>query len=449
LGGAADLKKAWHWPDIRVNSVLRFQSSELWRKYMLYRAELLDSLKRPEQVVKGPVPLLRLQGQKPLSTDVNECYLFLGAKTGAIDDLLLRGYGNKKPGAAQPVFTDCFYYADNFVPCRDCGMLGCQGCTTEFEIVACRVLLGRPELSQKSLVGGNLVPARSCHSIASLSRLLDPKSANIFSEFVVTTPGAVYPEYLIRYSRVAPAWDYRHATTGIWTPFEGPASKVIEENYKTSGQEAPRIRLEGTALAVDLKASLLYDAVNRTKVPVRRRPRDTGQFTQVANALGETLGRRTLEGRLRSFAAWPHHHDPQWRFATFVQPKVLGRLGFYYTPTRDHDDAVTCAFCGVCVWGWTTDHDPLRVHVEKSPRCPYLDGRPTDNIDVYLGDWKARGTALDKRSAMERALDEAGGGTSICPQCNMHERNCVCRMPPMGIRDQARGCFSRNCFTFD
>lgn len=49
----------------------------------------------------------------------------------------------------------------------------------------------------------------------------------------------------------------------------------------------------------------------------------------------------------------------------------MALAGFYYTPTKDYHDQVTCFCCGTTIDGWQAQDDPRNVHISLSPECSW------------------------------------------------------------------------------
>jgi hypothetical protein len=56
---------------------------------------------------------------------------------------------------------------------------------------------------------------------------------------------------------------------------------------------------------------------------------------------------------------WPHPLDFK------ANPETLGAAGFFYNPSYDGPDSVTCYFCDKELEGWEEDDDPHAIHWEK------------------------------------------------------------------------------------
>lgn len=78
------------------------------------------------------------------------------------------------------------------------------------------------------------------------------------------------------------------------------------------------------------------------------------------------------EDRLKTFL------DNGWT-NSFVIAEELARVGFYYFK-RPH--VVKCAFCFVPIYDFGDGFNPLREHSNRSPNCPLIRRRITDNIPI-------------------------------------------------------------------
>ena len=86
----------------------------------------------------------------------------------------------------------------------------------------------------------------------------------------------------------------------------------------------------------------------------------------------------SLSSRLKSFnkaksskstkshsLGWPHPTS----FA--ANPNTLADAGFYFNPSADDPDNVTCFMCEKELGGWEADDNPFDIHVQKCPKCPW------------------------------------------------------------------------------
>jgi len=67
---------------------------------------------------------------------------------------------------------------------------------------------------------------------------------------------------------------------------------------------------------------------------------------------------------------WPH--PPDFR----ANPETLAEAGFYYDPSYDDPDNVTCYMCDKELGGWEEDDDPFVIHYSKcSQTCCWASAR--------------------------------------------------------------------------
>lgn len=72
--------------------------------------------------------------------------------------------------------------------------------------------------------------------------------------------------------------------------------------------------------------------------------------------------------RLKSFVQWPIPH--------IVEPKKLAAAGFYYMGINDN---TTCFECGLELYQWKEDDQPMEEHRKWSQNCVFLNGMKCDN----------------------------------------------------------------------
>lgn len=72
---------------------------------------------------------------------------------------------------------------------------------------------------------------------------------------------------------------------------------------------------------------------------------------------------------------WPHEKKRGW----VGKIKKMAAAGFYYTPTDESDDMVTCAYCGLGLDGWESKDNPLVEHEKRIPQCPFFVGFSSNN----------------------------------------------------------------------
>lgn len=56
---------------------------------------------------------------------------------------------------------------------------------------------------------------------------------------------------------------------------------------------------------------------------------------------------------------WPHEQKRGW----FSKVKKMSNAGFYYSPTPDSNDMVSCIYCGLGLDGWEPKDDPMYLYL--------------------------------------------------------------------------------------
>ncbi|GBB90934.1 hypothetical protein RclHR1_01800019 [Rhizophagus clarus] len=76
--------------------------------------------------------------------------------------------------------------------------------------------------------------------------------------------------------------------------------------------------------------------------------------------------------RLKSFTAkrrkWPHRNSIEYK----ATPDTLSDAGFYFSPSKDSPDNVTCFLCHKSIEGWEPNDDPIDEHFVHSPTCAWV-----------------------------------------------------------------------------
>lgn len=75
--------------------------------------------------------------------------------------------------------------------------------------------------------------------------------------------------------------------------------------------------------------------------------------------------------RLNSYSGkWP---------LRYIKPADLAETGLFYLQS---EDAVQCAFCQVIIDDWNVGQKPLKEHMKKSPKCPFLMTCDVGNVSI-------------------------------------------------------------------
>ncbi|TDL24666.1 BIR-domain-containing protein [Rickenella mellea] len=84
----------------------------------------------------------------------------------------------------------------------------------------------------------------------------------------------------------------------------------------------------------------------------------------------KTKGSKSASKSARSATlSWPH---PETFKAT---PSTLAEAGFYFNPSKEDPDNVTCFMCEKELGGWESEDDPFDIHSRKCPKCPWVVAR--------------------------------------------------------------------------
>ncbi|EKX38228.1 hypothetical protein GUITHDRAFT_115571 [Guillardia theta CCMP2712] len=87
---------------------------------------------------------------------------------------------------------------------------------------------------------------------------------------------------------------------------------------------------------------------------------------------GSAFDVRRLDGRIKTFKLWPHKHYRQ------LKVRDLAQAGFFFSPSTQYQDRVTCAYCGLELGGWEDADIALSSHREANASCPFLTGAIVD-----------------------------------------------------------------------
>lgn len=76
---------------------------------------------------------------------------------------------------------------------------------------------------------------------------------------------------------------------------------------------------------------------------------------------------------------------------SYVNPKELAENGFFYLQSEDQ---VQCSFCGIVIDDWNVGDKPLKEHIKKAPKCPFLLTLNVGNVPMNKS--KPQGPKLNK-----------------------------------------------------
>lgn len=77
--------------------------------------------------------------------------------------------------------------------------------------------------------------------------------------------------------------------------------------------------------------------------------------------------------RLRTFYTPQRVHNNKFYFKIYpnnnITPRQLANAGFIY---QGEGDTVRCAYCKVRVMDWVSTDDPIQIHKDVMPSCPFV-----------------------------------------------------------------------------
>ncbi|KAJ1483962.1 hypothetical protein T484DRAFT_1798294, partial [Baffinella frigidus] len=112
----------------------------------------------------------------------------------------------------------------------------------------------------------------------------------------------------------------------------------------------------------------------RRELAERQRALATRDFVlKHAGAMTAFESVRTAEGRSKTFVNWPHARYMQLR------PEDLAAAGFFFTPSAQYPDRVTCAYCSLELGGWEDNNSAFQAHRVGAPACPFVTGVAKDS----------------------------------------------------------------------
>ncbi|KAK5169265.1 hypothetical protein LTR04_005909 [Oleoguttula sp. CCFEE 6159] len=83
----------------------------------------------------------------------------------------------------------------------------------------------------------------------------------------------------------------------------------------------------------------------------------------------DPMGDAMVEARKATFqASWPHEAKRGWKCKT----QKMVEAGWFYDPSPEMDDGVTCSYCSLSLDGWEPKDDPLEEHRRRSPDCYFF-----------------------------------------------------------------------------
>ncbi|KAI1617215.1 baculoviral IAP repeat-containing 2/3/4 [Exophiala viscosa] len=87
------------------------------------------------------------------------------------------------------------------------------------------------------------------------------------------------------------------------------------------------------------------------------------------DAMEDPTGQHFAQARTDTFSiGWPHEGKRGWT----CKIRNMVEAGWYYAPTPDSEDYVSCAHCKLSLDGWEPKDNPFDEHYRRSPACPFF-----------------------------------------------------------------------------
>ncbi|KAI9768656.1 MAG: hypothetical protein M1839_003991 [Geoglossum umbratile] len=122
-----------------------------------------------------------------------------------------------------------------------------------------------------------------------------------------------------------------------------------------------------------------------------------------ARKRGDALSAGMMAARRATFAdRWPHEGKKGW----LCKVTKMVEAGWYYSPTPDSDDLVSCAYCSLSLDGWEPKDIPMEEHQRRSAECRFFTA--TD-----LPKAKTAGRKKGRTSKVSRASTQSANWTTF------------------------------------
>jgi hypothetical protein len=208
LGSGRDQKVQMQYSDLRVASVSRIESPELWKRFVAQR-DLMASQLRQQQVghVEAETAFLQPPTHPGCSRGLNELFFYHGCPAELLDTITNFGF-DERVGSLGGMFGAGIYFADMISKSDQYVQPNAAG---RYSVFVARVCLGagfkatgRMGQTRRPPVMPD-VPGRPHDSVVydqtcpSLSG-----SGKHYSEFIVYDKAQAYPEFLVEFERVCP-----------------------------------------------------------------------------------------------------------------------------------------------------------------------------------------------------------------------------------------------------
>lgn len=125
----------------------------------------------------------------------------------------------------------------------------------------------------------------------------------------------------------------------------------------------------------------------------------------------DPTGDRLTKARQSTFdhLGWPHDGKKGW----ICKTDRMVEAGWYFTPTTECEDYVSCVYCNLCLDGWEPKDDPFEEHYKRSRKCPFFSFAGTVAPSTRPKAKKGRTTRTSRTSKLSTRLSAQSNNTLL------------------------------------
>lgn len=126
-----------------------------------------------------------------------------------------------------------------------------------------------------------------------------------------------------------------------------------------------------------------------------------------ASNMEDPTSEQLMEARRTTFktSGWPHEKKKGWS----CKVEKLVEAGWYFAPTPEYEDWVSCAYCKLSLDGWEPKDNPFDEHYRRSPHCPFF---------VFAGTTAPSKRPKAKKGRASKASRTSKASTRLSTQSN-------------------------------
>jgi hypothetical protein len=206
LGSGRDQVHKMRYSDLRVASVSRIESPELWKQYVTHR-DLMASQLRQQQVghVDSQTEFLQPPTHPDCNRGLNEMFLYHGFKAEYLDTITTYGL-DEHVGSLDGMFGAGIYFADMISKSDQYVVPNSDG---RYSVFVARVCLGAAHKATGTMCGERRAPVMADMPGRPFDSVVYDQSCGNFTgggfhynEFIVYNKAQAYPEFLVEFERV-------------------------------------------------------------------------------------------------------------------------------------------------------------------------------------------------------------------------------------------------------